>query len=192
MRVRVRDIASVQTGYSFRVRLESAVAGNVAVIQMKDLRDDHTVDCNDMVRVDMKDLKEHHFVRKGDLVLRSRGLVTTSAILLEAPENVVVAAPLLRIRTSRPDKVLPEYLNWYINQREAQVFLDSRAKGTAQKMIGKETIDDLEVILPGIERQKCIVEMALLSAHEQCLLQELAEKRGQYNSIVLMRLAKGE
>jgi restriction endonuclease S subunit len=159
---------------------------------MKDLRDDHTVDCSDLVRVDMKELKEHHFVRKGDLVLRTRGLVTTSAILLEAPEHVVVSAPLLRIRISRPDKVLPEYLNWYIGQREAQIFLNSRANTTAQKMIGKEAIDDLEVILPSIERQKCIVEIASLSAREQCLLQELAEKRGQYSSIVLMRLAKGE
>ncbi|HWR02360.1 MAG TPA: restriction endonuclease subunit S [Chlorobaculum sp.] len=192
LRVVLREIASVQTGYSFRVRLESASSGNVVVIQMKDLRDDHTVDCSDLVRVNMKELKEHHFVRKGDLVLRTRGLVTTSAILLEAPEHAVVSAPLLRIRISRPDKVLPEYLNWYIGQREAQIFLNSRANTTAQKMIGKEAIDDLEVILPGIERQKCIVEIASLSAREQCLLQELAEKRGQYSSIVLMRLAKGE
>ena len=188
----LKDLVTVQTGYSFRSRLDTSERGNVAVIQMKDLRDDNnTVDCKNLVRIDMDRVKEHHLARKGDLVFRSRGLVTTSAVLLEDPGRAVVAAPLLRIRINDYDRVLPEYLNWYIGQREVQLFLDSRAKGTFQKMIGKEAIEDIEVFLPVLEKQKCIVELAKLSGHEQTLLHELAEKRDQYISTVLMRLAKG-
>lgn len=192
MKVQLKQIASVQMGYSFRSRLEAVKLGDVAVIQMKDLRDDHVVDCSDLVTVDMKEVKEHHLVRKGDLVMRSRGLVTTSAILSEEPENAVVAAPLLRIRVGHPETVLPEYLNWFINQRDAQVFLHSRAIGTAQKMIGKEALDELEVFLPALLRQKNIVEIASLSNREQLLLHALAEKRDQYISELLMQFAKGE
>lgn len=192
VKVQLRQIASVQMGYSFRSRLEADAAGDVAVIQMKDLRDDHVVDCSDLVTVDMKEVKEHHLVRKGDLVMRSRGLVTTSAILSEEPGSAVVAAPLLRIRAGDANKVLPEYLNWYINQRDAQAFLHSRAIGTAQKMIGKEALDELEVFLPDLVRQKNIVDMAALSAREQLLLHALASKRDQYISELLMQFAKGE
>ncbi len=92
----------------------------------------------------------------------------------------------------RPDKVLPEYLNWYISQRDAQIFLTSRAKGTVQKMISKQAIEDLEVALPNLEKQKHIVELATLSAREQTLLHTLADKREQYISTVLMQFAKGE
>ena len=192
-RVSLKEVVTVQTGYSFRSRLDTSERGNVAVIQMKDLRDDNnTVDCKDLVRIDMDRVKEHHLARKGDLVFRSRGLVTTSAVLLEDPGRAVVAAPLLRIRINDYDRVLPEYLNWYIGQREVQSFLDSRAKGTFQKMIGKEAIKDLEVFLPVLEKQKCIVEVAKLSGHEQALLHEIAEKKDQYISTVLMQLAKGE
>lgn len=192
-RVRLKEVVTVQTGYSFRSRLDTSERGNVAVIQMKDLRDDNnTVDCKDLIRVDMDRVKERHLARKGDLVFRSRGLVTTSAVLLEDPGRAVVAAPLLRIRINDYDRVLPEYLNWYIGQREVQLFLDSRAKGTFQKMIGKEAIEDLEVFLPVLEKQKCIVEVAKLSGHEQALLHEIAEKKDQYISTVLMQLAKGE
>lgn len=191
--VRLKEVVTVQTGYSFRSRLDTSERGNVAVIQMKDLRDDNnTVDCKDLVRIDMDRVKEHHLARKGDLVFRSRGLVTTSAVLLEDPGRAVVAAPLLRIRINDYDRVLPEYLNWYIGQREVQLFLDSRAKGTFQKMIGKEAIEDLEVFVPDMARQKCIVELAKLSGHEQALLHEIAEKKDQYISAVLMQLAKGE
>ncbi len=191
--VRLKEVVTVQTGYSFRSRLDTSEKGNVAVIQMKDLRDDNnTVDCKNLVRIDMDRVKEHHFARKGDLVFRSRGLVTTSAVLLEDPGRAVVAAPLLRIRINDYDRVLPEYLNWYIGQREVQLFLDSRAKGTFQKMIGKEAIEDLEVFVPVMARQKCIVELAKLSYHEQALLHEIAEKKDQYISELLMQCAKGE
>lgn len=179
-------------GYSFRSRLEASDSGSVAIIQMKDLLDDNTVDCHGLVKIDMDDVKEHHLARKGDLIFRSRGLVATSAVLLEDPGKAVVAAPLLRIRVTKPDKVLPEYLNWYISQRDAQIFLTSRAKGTVQKMISKQAIEDLEVALPSLEKQKTIVELASLVAREQTLLLSLADKRGHYISTELMRFAKGE
>ena len=192
MDVRVKNIATVQVGYSFRSRLEVSKGGGVAVIQMKDLLDDNTVGCDQLIKIDMDSVKDHHLACKGDLVFRSRGLVSHAAILLEDPGKAVVAAPLLRIRITKPEIILSEYLNWYISQREAQVFLTSRAIGTAQKMISKEVLEGLEVLLPSLDKQKSIVELALLSVREQTLSSVLAQKRRQYMSTLLMQLAKGE
>jgi restriction endonuclease S subunit len=192
MKKTIQKLASVQMGYSFRSRLESADGGNVAVIQMKDLLDDNTVSFKDLVRIDMDSVKEHHLVQKGDLIFRSRGQVSTTAIVLEDPKRAIVAAPLLRIRVSMVDKVLPEYLNWYISQSDAQMFLTSRAGGTAQKMIGKETIEEMEIPLPPLEKQKNIIELASLIAKEKELLQTIAEKRGQCITSILMQVVKGE
>ena len=191
MKIKIKKVATVQMGYSFRSRLEAVEGGGVSVIQMKDLLGDNTVNCDGLMKIDMEAVKEHHLARKGDLVFRSRGHTATSAVLLDDPGKAVVAAPLLRIRVTKPDKVLPEYLNWYISQRDAQIFLTSRAKGTVQKMISKQAIEDLEVALPSLEKQKAIVEVAVLSDREQALLHTLADKRDQYISTVLMQLAKG-
>ena len=38
---------------------------------------------------------------------------------------------------------MPEYLNWYISQKDAQIFLTRRAKGTVQKMTS--TIDQKDI-----------------------------------------------
>ena len=192
MKMKIKKLATVQMGYSFRSRLEVSEGGGVVVIQMKDLLDNNTVGCGNLVKVDMDAVKEHHLARKGDLIFRSRGHVTTAAILLEDPDKAVVAAPLLRIRVTKPDKILPEYLNWYISQRDAQIFLTSRAKGTVQKMISKQAIEELEVSLPSLEQQKNIVSLASLSAREQEILNTLAKKRKQYVSTILTRFAKGE
>jgi excinuclease UvrABC nuclease subunit len=192
MKIKIKKLATVQMGFSFRSRLEASEDGEVAVIQMKDLLHDNTVGCDGLIRINMEAMKDHHLAQRGDLVFRSRGSLTTAAVLLEDPGKAVVAAPLLRIRVTKPDKVLPEYLNWYISQRDAQIFLTSRAKGTVQKMISKQAIEDLEVALPTLEKQKTIVELATLSAREQTLLHTLADKREQYISKVLMKFAKGE
>ena len=192
MKMKIKKLVTVQTGYSFRSRLEASEGGSVAVIQMKDLLNDNTVGCDALVKIDMEAVKEHHLAQKGDLVFRSRGHVTTAAVLLKDPGKAVVAAPLLRIRVTNPDTVLPEYLNWYISQRDAQIFLTSRAKGTVQKMISKQAVEDLEVTLPSLKKQKNIVELASLIAREQTLLHTLADKREQYISTILMQFAKGE
>jgi len=192
LRIILKKLANIQVGYSFRSCLEVSEGGEVAVIQMKDLKGDNTVDCDGLVKTDFDTVKEHHLVQIGDLVLRSRGNVTTTAILLKYPGKAVVAAPLLRIRIKKPEKILPEYLNWYISQRDAQIFLTSRAKGTVQKMISKQVIEDLEIVLPSLEKQKNIIELVKLSAREQTLLHMISDKRRRYISTVLMQFAKGE
>jgi hypothetical protein len=191
VKVALNEIASIQMGYSFRTRLESMDSGNVAVIQMKDLTDENRVDCSTLTCIDMDNPKEHHLAKPGDLIFRSRGLTSTSAILLDDPGPAVVAAPLLRIRLL-DESILPEYLNWYISQAPAQAYLTSHAKGTAQKMISKETLDGLEVDVPPLEQQKTIVALASLGEEEQRIMKQLAEKRHQFISTYLIRLAQGE
>lgn len=177
-------------GYSFRSRLEAMATGTVAVIQMKDLTDHNRVDCRTLALIDMEKPKGNHLVKRGDLFFRSRGLVSTSAILEEEPGIAVVAAPLLRIRVTDP-AIMPEYLNWFISQQQAQTFFVSQAKGTSQRMISKETLEKLEVLNPPLDIQRAIVAMASLVEEEHNIMKKLADKRRQYISTTLMRLAQG-
>ena len=79
MKVKLKNLSAVQMGYSFRSRLEATGSGETAVIQMKDLLDENTVDCRNLIKIDMETVKDHHLVKKGDLVFRARGLINTSA-----------------------------------------------------------------------------------------------------------------
>lgn len=80
MKMKIKKLATVQMGYSFRSRLEASEGGGVAVIQMKDLLDDNTVGCDDLVKIDLDAVKDHHLAQRGDLVFRSRGSLTTAAV----------------------------------------------------------------------------------------------------------------
>ncbi|CAH2029875.1 hypothetical protein [Trichlorobacter ammonificans] len=191
MKTVLKNITSIQAGYSFRSRLESTENGSLAVIQMKDLTSANLVCCDELARVNIETPKAHHLVRPGDLIFRSRGLTSNSALLTTDPGDAVLAAPLLRIRITSK-QVLPEYLNWYISQPPAQSYLASCAEGTALKMISKQSLQNLEVFVPSIARQRLVVEMALLAVEEQRILKTLAEKRNHYISSTLLQLAQGE
>lgn len=190
MKIKIKNIATVQIGYSFRTRLEASSTG-IPVIQMKDLNSDNTVNCHNLAKANIGKSDARNFVKKSDLIFRTRGQNISSAVIIDEPGIAIVAAPLLIIRVKSPEILLPEYLNWYISQRDAQIFL-AKANQTNQKMISRKDIEEMMVVIPGLEKQKHIIELASLSAQEQKLLTELAEKRKQLTSKILMQFVTGE
>lgn len=187
----LKEITQIQVGYSFRSRIEPSASG-VAVVQMKDLGADDRVDCDHLQRVEVDEVKANHLLRAGDLVFRSRGMDMSPALMAVDPsEPVLLASPLFRIRVTRMDAVLPEYLNWYLHQNVAQAFLGSRIKGTAQKMLSKNSLEALPVELPSLATQQAIVAIDALLKRERTLLEALSAKRQILISTQLMQLAKG-
>ena len=188
MRRRLKDIASVQMGLSFRSRIEPEADGTVAVIQMRNLTEDNRLDDRNLVTIKMNGLSDRHLVKRKDLIFRSRGHTTTAAIVDTEIGLAVVAGPLLRVRVTSKH-VIPEYLCWFVNQASAQAFLHSRATGTAMTVIGKSALNDLQVPLPPLETQKQIAALADLSNKEQKLMRELAAKKEKLVNRIQMRLA---
>ena len=169
-------LAEVRMGYSFRSRVEPHAAGDVAVIQMKDIDESNLVHVEGLVRVQMPDLKSHHLVRPGDLLFRSRGSTNSAALVGADLGRAVLAAPMLLIRPTT-DAVNPAYLQWFINHAATQAALASQAAGTAVKMIGAAALAALPVTVPPLATQCHIVEAARLAARESALLDRLKERR---------------
>jgi hypothetical protein len=174
--LRLGQLADVRMGYSFRSRLEPHAAGDVAVIQMKDIDESNLVHVEGLGRVQMPDLKSHHLLRPGDLLLRSRGSTNSAALVGADLGRAVLAAPMLLIRPTA-DGVDPAYLQWFLNHAATQAELASQAAGTAVKMIGAATLTALPVTVPPPVIQRLIVEAARLAARESALLDRLKERR---------------
>ena len=186
MKYKLKDIALVQMGLSFRSRIEPDAEGNVAVIQMRDLTEDK-LDYRTLTTFNINGINERHLVQCKDLIFRSRGKTTTATIIDRELGRAVVAAPLFIIRATS-EKVLPEYLYWFINLSSSQAFLHSRATGTAMIMIGKSALDALEIPLPNLETQARIVALADLLNKEQRLMKNLAEQKEKLVKAIQMRL----
>jgi len=191
LKTKLKNIANIQLGYSFRTKILKEKNWNVRVIQMKDLTDEFIVDTSNLDKTEIQDLKNHYKMLKNDIIFKTRGLDTTACILDEEVKNAILAAPLIKIRIESKN-ILPEYVLWYINQTPAQAFLNSRAKGTFQKMITKQVLEELEIEIPTIEKQQKIVKISQLAKKELSLLNQLAKKKDEYISAILLNSIKEE
>lgn len=187
--VPLENLAEVRMGYSFRSRLEPHAAGDVAVIQMKDIDESNLVHFEGLVRVQMPGLRSHHLVRPGDLLFRSRGSTNSAALVGADLGRAVLAAPMLLIRPTT-DAVDPAYLQWFINHAATQADLASQAAGTAVKMIGAAALAGLPVPVPPAVTQRHIVEAARLAARESALLDRLKELRRAFIASQLLHCAQ--
>ena len=181
------ELVSIQMGHSFRTGLSQWVKGNVPVVQMKDISDSGLIQISSMNRVGMEGLKENHLLQPGDLIFRSRGSKTISAVVPELGEKLMLSAPLFRLRMIQPG-VLPGYLSWYINQPDAQTHLEKMAKGSAQMMISKQDLVEMLVEIPSLKTQEKIVEMVGLLNREAALVETIVEKRKEIISAQLARM----
>lgn len=181
------DLADIRLGLSFRDRLEHDPDGNVAVVQMKDLTDEGNVDFSRTVRMFLPSGKERFRLRPGDLLFRSRGNKNTVAIVPEEITSAVPAAPLLLVRATR---VLPEFLQWFINSAAAQTHLRVKAVGTSVQMVSADALKSLDVPLPPVGVQKLIAACARLSLREQLLMSELADRRHRLTAQLLSKVAQ--
>lgn len=180
------DLAEIQMGYPFRSRLEHDPAGDVAVIQMKDIDDTNLLLAGEAIRVALPKGKTRHLLRAGDLLFRSRGRSNGAAQVPEGIGPAVLAAPMLLIR---PHGALPAYLCWYLNAPAAQAQLAALAEGTSVRMISAEALKMLDIPLPSPSVQRRIAEAAALADHEQALLARIATLRRRLTAHLLLKLA---
>lgn len=185
MKVRLKDLADIQSGYPFR---GAVVAGppqcGVAVIQMRDLGEELVPDLREVVWSDRISVKPTHLVKVGDVLFRGRGNAPAGYCLRELPAQCIAAAPLLRLRL-RSNVLLPEFLAWYLRQETAQAYFEGNAQGSAMRIVGVDVLENLQIPVVSREKQQKIVALVELSERERKLRQRLGELKSIYVNKVI-------
>jgi Type I restriction modification DNA specificity domain len=189
--MKLRELAEIRMGYTFRSSLKECTQGNTAVLQMRDASEEGVAQPTQFARVDIADLPAHYLLVPGDLIFRSRGLVNTTALITQPWEPTICIAPLMFIRITRADLVLPAYMQWFINLASTQKQIDTYARGSTVRMIPAESMKGLEIVLPGLEVQQKIVDTVVLNQEIQAVSSELASKTKQHLEHTLLQYAKG-
>lgn len=187
---KLNDIAEIRMGYTFRGSLKQAATGNTSAIQMKDATPEGLQQPDAFARVELENLPEHYLLLPGDLIFRSRGMVNTTVLIEQPMPRTICIAPLMFIRLHQKQEVMPNYLQWFINLPATQKRLNSFARGTTIRMIPAEAMEKLDIVLPPMERQGKIMEIAELDRQGRILQAKLAEKRQLYTDETLLRYAK--
>lgn len=177
MITKLNQIAEISSGYSFRKKVEHDKDGDLTVVQMKDLKSNYTEINKDLSRINSKEISkiEKYLLNKGDVLFVSKGANNYASVVDQ--DIKAVAASVFFVLRPKQEIVLPEYLAWYINEKEAQKFIEEKRAGSYNPSVSKSTVLDMPVKLPNLSRQKLIASLYFLKKRESSLTQQLLEKR---------------
>jgi restriction endonuclease S subunit len=171
LKATLKDIANIQTG----VFAKTVVEGDVVYLQAKHFDEDGILNYNLKPDLQANKLTERHLLRHKDILFAAKGSKNFAA-LYESKNFIAVASTsffVIRLHYSFEDKILPEYLTWFINHPSSQKFLKGRAIGTSMVSISKSVLEELEVSIPDLKMQTKILNVFALRNKERILKQQI-------------------
>lgn len=183
---------SLFSGYSFREKIEHNPNGDVGILQMKDIKDNYlSFDYQNIDKVSDFIFKDKFYLQKNDILFVSKGVNNFAIAIEDIHFKVVPSATFFVIRVDEK-KVIPEYIVWYINQKEAQNYLNEKKAGTYVPNLNKQDIMELPIKVPSLKTQKAIAKTAVLLNREIEILEKIKTNRKELIQNQLLKLIKND
>lgn len=190
MQHNLKDLADIKSGYTFRKAIKGDT-GDYRVLRIKDIRQSDATDNQEqkspLPRIFWEHTKPPPRLSAGDIALPGRGerhfamLFDKERINYLTGDDAQGIIPSNQIYTIRikpgAQRVLPEYLAWFLNRKEARTFFTSRLGGTSIPILSRENLGKLSVSVPSIKTQQKIIELDQLWQEENRLYSELLDNR---------------
>lgn len=174
--IKIADIAQINSGFTFRKGQSFDYPENYSLIQVGDLGEQFQLQMEDIDRIIEIEPKIQFVLNPGDVLFASKGEYNFAALI---PDDIgkAIASSTFLILKDLDEKIIPEYLVWYINSTEGQKYLKSVRKGNTIPYISKSAFVKMPIILPNIGDQKMIARINALKRKENSLRKQLLEKR---------------
>lgn len=175
--MKLKQLADISTGYSFRSRLKPDREGDTQVIQMSDVDKYRGIVTDKMVAIKHFDPRsDRYFLDPGDIIMTSKGYNLTAFVVPDMLGKVVAVNSFLVIKLST-NEVMPGYLAWYLNSKRTQHFFKAMAAGTNIPNLSKKALEELDIQFPSRNRQEKLARLDELKRQEIFLHREIARKK---------------
>ena len=189
--VALKTVASIQVGYQAKARIKERARGTHRLIQSKDFDSFQRLRSENLTAFFPERKPEIYSVRQGDILFQARGVVHFAYCIEDDLKDTLAAGSFYILRTKN-EKLLPQYLAWWLNQSKAQAYFQSQARRGGMSFISKSTLSRLQVQIPQLPVQKKVVKMVTLARREQFLLNRLSELRARLVKAACMKAVKSE
>ncbi|MGE8065464.1 restriction endonuclease subunit S [Pseudomonas sp. NPDC089569] len=183
---KLSELADVRSGHTFRGALEHDPAGDVRVLQIKDLRQRAVIEPESLISVRWEGSKNPPSLMAGEIAVVARGDTNTAALYREGQRTV--ATSQFFVVTPKTAEVLPEYLCWMINIPQSQRNLER--SGSSIQAISKSSLMDMQIPLPSLETQERLTQLQRLWDEEDQLIAQLHSNREQMLQGIYQQLIK--
>jgi restriction endonuclease S subunit len=135
---------------------------------------------------------KNHLLDIGDVLFVSKGR-SFFAVLYDGAYSPAVASTTFLVLRPKTKNILPGYLVWFLNHPKTQTLLWSFAKGSSIPSISKSMLEQLEIQVPEISKQKAILELHKLQLQEKKIVIQISKLRQEYiNELTYKSLLSNE
>lgn len=120
-----------------------------------------------------------HFLEYGDVLFAAKGTKNFAAVYDESSPPAVASTTFFVLRIISPT-VLPDYLAWFLNHSDTQQILKLNARGTSIPSIRKLVLEELEIPIPDISKQRLLLQLSALLKEEVRLRTEILQQRKHF------------
>lgn len=188
----LKDLVAISAGYPLRGSVEALPAGNVAVIQMRNVDPDTGVNWEAAARITLPSRREADFLSTGEVIFTARGARNLALALDVIPGKAVCSPHFFVFRVKYPIRLAPQFLAWQINQRPAQEYFRREATGSHILNIRREAIENLPLAVPPLAQQMAITALVNAASAERAALGKLIENRNQQLDAIAFSLQRSE
>lgn len=181
----LKDVAKITAGHPLRGSSEALEAGNVSLVQLKNVDPDGGIDWIAVSKVDLPSGREPRWLTQNDVIFSSRGARNFAYSMAGCPAHCVCSPHFFVLTVKNTQILLPEFLTWQINQRHAQDYFRKSAVGTqAILTIRRPAMEALPLIIPPLREQQIIIDFWHAAQSESAALSQLIETNRQYSSAI--------
>lgn len=186
--IKLGNIATIQTG----VYLKSSPSPDTCYLQVSDFDEDGTICQTVQPTTTISHKAARHLLTVNDLLLAAKGGKNFCTIAPTQLGPCVASPSFLIIRINDLSRVMPEYLCGFLNLSTTRQILTAQAQGSAITSLSKADLDEFEIPLPPLERQRACIILTRLHHQEQALYRAIAERRKQIMDYKLTKVYKDE
>lgn len=175
MRAQISHIVNIQTGF-FAKPEEN---GDVVYLQAKHFDENGNLQAELYRDIKSDKITSRHMLKVGDVLFAAKGTKNFAAVFEKHNLPAVASTSFFVLRIAEPN-VLPEYLAWFLNHPTTQVLLKNKARGTSIPSIRKTDLDEMEITIPSIEKQKLTVKLTMLANEEVAIRYQIANLKKKF------------
>jgi restriction endonuclease S subunit len=139
------------------------------------------------VRVRADKIKVTHWLKGGEILVSNRGVCKVAVNRCRYP---CVASGVFFVLTVQDKNFLPEYLAVFLNSQEGQKALMIRQNVSGVLSINRGELEQVEIPLISLEKQRQIVELYALYEKETDILEQIKKTRKRLINSVLSQMVK--
>ncbi len=175
MNTELKNITSIKTGIS----AQTSSNGDAVYLKAKHFNEDGNLKAKLHPDIHINNIIRKHLLNPGDIVFTAKGTKNIAAIYESKNQPAVASTSFftIRINDNWVDRILPEYLAWFLNHPTTQKYLKGKAKGTAIVSIAKSVLEKLQLSIPPLQVQKAVLQIQSLRNTEKKLKEKIESLR---------------